>query len=147
MKILLSIDGTDFSRAAVEECCRIIAAPAETSIKIVSVYEVVEPMDISISPEFSRELETSAHQKAKEFADEAAARIREQFPNINLTIEAVNGAPDKILIEEAEAWHPDLIVIAPRGRSFWSRTVFGSVTDVLVHQAPCSVLVARKAKK
>lgn len=147
MKILLSIDGTDFSRAAIEECCRIIAAPAETSIKIVSVYEVVEPMDISISPEFSRELETSAHQKAKEFADQAAARIREQFPNIDLTIEAINGLPDKLLLEMAEVWQADLIVIAPRGRGFWSRTVFGSVTDALVHQAPCSVLVARKPAK
>ena len=147
MKIIITLDGSDFSRAAVGECCRIIAAPEETAVKIVFVYEVIEPLDISISPEFSRELESSARQKAEEFAAEATAQIREHFPNIDLTAETSMGKPEKIILEIAEQWRADLIVVGSHGRGFWGRTLLGSVTDTLVHNAPCSVLVVRKANR
>lgn len=147
MKIILTIDGSEFSRAATEKCCEIIAAPDATEIKIVSVYEVVEPMDVSISPEFSRELETAALEKAQEFAAEAAAEIRKHFPDINLTVQTSTDAPDRVFLKTAEEWRADLMVVGSHGRGFWGRTLLGSVTDALVHNAPCSVLVARKTNR
>jgi nucleotide-binding universal stress UspA family protein len=146
MRILVSTDGSEFSRAAVEKCCEIIVVPENTSIKIVSVFEVIESMDISISPEFSKELEQSARRQAEEFAAQAAAQIRECFPdsNIDLTVQVSLGAPDRILIETARQWKADLIVIGSHGRGFWGRMLLGSITDELVHHAPCSVLVVRK---
>lgn len=146
MKILVSVDGSEFSRAAIEKCCEVIVSPEDTAIKIVSVYEVVEPIDISISPEFSKELEDAARKKAEGFADEAAARIRERFPNIDISTEISTGSPERAVLAEAEEWRADLIVIAPHGRGFWGRTLLGSVTDSLVHNAHCSVLVARDSK-
>jgi len=143
MRILISTDGSEFSRAAVEKCFQIIVAPENTAIKIVSVFEVLEPMDISISPEFSQELESSAHEKAQEFAEQAAAQIRERFPNIDLTAQVSMGTPDRLLIEAAKQWQADLIVIGSHGRGFWGRMLLGSITDSLVHHAPCSVLVVR----
>lgn len=144
MKIILAIDGSEFSRAATEKCCKIIAAPEATEIKIVSVYEAVEPMDISIPPEFSKELKTSAQKKAREYADEAAAEVKECLPNVNLTVQVSTDAPEKVLLKAAEEWQADLIVIGSHGRGFWNRMLLGSVTDALVHHAPCSVLVVRK---
>ena len=146
MKILVSLDGTDFSRAAVEKCRQIIAAPEKTAVRIVSAFEVVEPLDISISPEFSRELEGSAREKAQKTADETAALIREDFPNIDLTVEVMRGASDRILIELAQNWQADLIIVGSHGQGFWGRMLLGSITDSLVHHAPCSVLVARRAE-
>jgi nucleotide-binding universal stress UspA family protein len=143
MKILISTDGSEFSRAAVEKCFEIIVEPEKTAIRIVSVFEVIEPMDISISPEFSQELESSARQKAQEFAAQAAAQVRERFPNIDLTTQVSLGAPDETLIEAAKQWQADLIVIGSHGRGFWGRMLLGSITDALVHHAPCSVLVVR----
>lgn len=146
MKILVSTDGSEFSRAAVEKCCEIIVAPEKTRIKIVSVFEIIESMDISISPEFSQELELSARERATEAAEEAAAKIRECFPgsNIDLTVQISSGSPDRVLIETARDWNADLIVIGTHGRGFWGRMLLGSITDELVHHAPCSVLVVRK---
>ena len=144
MRILVSTDGSDFSRAAVEKCCRIVVAPDETKIKIVSVFEVIEPLDISISPEFSKELESSARKKAQDFALQAEAKIREHFPNIDLETQISIGAPDQILIETAREWEADLIVIGSHGQGFWRRMLLGSITDSLVHHAPCSVLVVRR---
>ncbi|MDQ3063222.1 MAG: universal stress protein, partial [Acidobacteriota bacterium] len=139
MRILVSTDGSDFSRAAVEKCCQIIVEPENTAIKIVSVFEIIEPLDISISPEFSQELEHSAHKKAQEFAEQDAAQIRECFPNIDLTTQVSMGAPDQILINTAKEWAADLVVIGSHGRGFWGRMLLGSITDSLVHYAPCSV--------
>ena len=147
MRILISTDGSEFSRAAVEKCFQIIVAPENTAIKIVSVFEVLEPMDISISPEFSQELESSSHKKAQEFAEQAAARIRGYFPNINLTTQVSIGEPDRILIETAREWEADLIVIGSHGRGFWGRMLLGSITNSLAHYAPCSVLVVRKTNR
>ena len=147
MRILVLTDGSDFSRAAVKKCCQIIVEPENTAIKIVSVFEVIEPLDISISPEFSQELEHSAHKKAQEFAEQDAAQIRECFPNIDLTTQVSMGAPDQILIKTAKEWAADLIVIGSHGRGFWGRMLLGSITDSLVHYAPCSVLVVRKTNR
>jgi len=146
MRILVSTDGSDFSRDAVEKCCQIIVQPENTAIKIVSVFEVIEPLDISISPEFSQEFESSARKKAQELTEQAVAQIRECFPNIDLTVQVFKGAPDQILIETAKEWKADLIVIGSHGRGFWRRMLLGSITDSLVHHAPCSVLVVRKIK-
>lgn len=149
MKILISTDGSEVSRAAIEKCFQIIGAPEKTAIKIVSVYEVIEPMDISISPEFSQELEDSARTLAEENAELAVAQIKERFPdsNLDLTVRISTGAPDKVIIETAKDWAADLIVIGSHGRGFWSRMLLGSITDSLVRNAPCSVLVVRKTSR
>lgn len=151
MKILITTDGSDFSRAAVEKCCRIINRPEETAVKIVSVYEVFVPIDAFTAPaDFSEEMENSAREQAEEFADQAVAQIRECFPEstgIDLSVQISMGSPDQILLETAEEWSADLIVVGSHGRGFWGRMLLGSVSDSLVHHAPCSVLVVRKKNR
>jgi nucleotide-binding universal stress UspA family protein len=150
MRILITTDGSDFSRAAVEKCCQMVVKPEETAIKIVSVYDLTLPLDVFPAPsEFSDRLESGAREQAEEFAREAEALIREHFPhsNIDLTTQTAVGAPEKILIEEAKEWNADLVVVGSHGRGFWGRILLGSTTDALVHHAPCSVLVVRKPRK
>ena len=150
MRILITTDGSDFSRTAVEKCCRMVVKPEETSIKIVSVYELTLPLDVFPAPtDFSERLETGARRQAEEFAEQAAALIREYFPNSNLdlTTQISTGSPEQILIEEAKNWNADLVVVGSHGRGFWGRMLLGSTTDALVHHAPCSVLVVRQPNK
>jgi nucleotide-binding universal stress UspA family protein len=150
MRILITTDGSDFSKAAVEKCCQMVIKPEDTAIKIVSVYELTLPLDVFPAPtDFSERLETSAREQAEEFAEQAAATIREYFPdsNIDLTLQIAVGAPEQILIEEAKEWNADLVVVGSHGRGFWGRMLLGSTTDALVHHAPCSVLVVRKPNK
>ncbi len=86
------------------------------------------------------------HKQAEKYADEAVATIRECFPdtNIELTTQVTIGATDRVIIEKAKDWDADLIVVGSHGRGFWGRTLIGSVSDSVIHQAPCSVLVVRK---
>ena len=58
-----------------------------------------------------------------------------------LGIETFEGFDDAHLQIGGRA--PDLIVVGSHGRGFWGR-LLGSVSDGVVHHAPCSVLVVRK---
>ncbi|MDX1935219.1 MAG: universal stress protein [Capsulimonadales bacterium] len=51
------------------------------------------------------------------------------------------------LTELAREDGTDLIVIGSRGRSGWEEILLGSVSNYVLHHAPCSVLVVRSATK
>ena len=51
------------------------------------------------------------------------------------------GEPGRQICELAKSWGADLIAIGRRGRKGLSEIVLGSVSNYVVHHAPCSVLV------
>jgi len=53
------------------------------------------------------------------------------------------GSPDGRIVETAEEMAADIIVIGSHGYKQWERLLLGSVSDSVVHHAPCSVLVVR----
>jgi nucleotide-binding universal stress UspA family protein len=57
--------------------------------------------------------------------------------------EAISGRAGSVIVEEAERWHPDLIVVGSHGRGSVGATVLGSVGAEVIDHAPCPVLVAR----
>jgi nucleotide-binding universal stress UspA family protein len=58
------------------------------------------------------------------------------------TTAVVPGAACDTIVDAASAWQPDLIVMGSRGRK-GSGFVLGSVSDAVVHRAPCSVEIVR----
>lgn len=150
MRILIATDGSEFSKAAIEKCCQIIAEPENTRIKIVSAYQVVVPLDIhGASIAYSQEMEDATRRQAEDFVKEAADTIEACFPNskIDVTTQVLTGASDQMIIETAKEWNADLIVVGSHGRGFWGRVMIGSDSDSLVHHAPCSVLVVRQPER
>ena len=61
-----------------------------------------------------------------------------------LTTEVLCGPPAQEIVQQAEDWGADLVVVGSHGYGFWSRALLGSVSNSVVHHAPCSVLVVRK---
>lgn len=51
------------------------------------------------------------------------------------------GDPGRVICEIADAWGADLIMVGNRGRSGLSELLLGSVSNYVMHHAPCSVLV------
>ncbi len=148
MKILIATDGSAFSGAAVEECCRLFPNLANSEIKIVSVFEedyalAAEPF--TISAEYIQQMADVAERQAGHFCASAANLIRERIHDgePDLKIEIVKGPPEKEIVDLAVSWGADLIVVGCHGRGFWGR-MLGSVSDAVVHHARCSVLVVRK---
>ena len=148
MKVLIATDGSDYSTAAVRECCRVVIQPETTEITVVSAYEDAYPITaepFALSAEYYQKIDEAVHQQAQEFVSEAAAEIRKSFPGIDLKLstEVLRGSPDQQIVEKAKEWKADLIVVGSHGRGFWGR-MLGSVSDGVVHHATCSVLVVRK---
>ena len=118
------------------------------AISIVSVVDMAVPMAIDIYGGYlpdTTELEKAARQNAAKVLERTEGRIKAHFPDKNLAIssEVLFGSPESRIVETAEATHPDLIVLGSHGYSRWERLLLGSVSDSVVHHAPCSVLIVR----
>lgn len=147
MKILIATDGSDYSKTAVEKCCELIIDPDNTDVLIVSAYEDAYPImaePFALSGEYYQQLEDAVSQMATNFVADAEKTIHSKFPGAKLTVKAevLRGPPDQQIIERAKQWGADLIVVGSHGRGFWGR-LLGSVSNGVVHHAPCSVLVVR----
>lgn len=55
--------------------------------------------------------------------------------------ELAYGSPGSALCYAAAAWSADLIVVGSRGRTGLGEIVLGSVSNYVIHHAPCSVVV------
>ncbi len=152
MKILLSLDGSDFSKAAIDFCRNIVADPKNTSLKIIST--VGRPMPIDVEPaafsaEYYTEMERSLCKQGQKIIEQAETEVRSLFPGglLDLTAEVITGLPQWVIVETAREWGADLIVVGSHGYGFWSRALLGSVSNSVMHHAPCSVLVVRTHKE
>ncbi len=151
MKILIATDGSDYSKSAIDALANIVAKPETTAFKIVSSVEFPTMLPtngfIVASADYYDEFEKAGHEQAKNAVEQAETQIRSLFPSetLDITAEIVNGSPQRVLVEKAADWGADLIVVGSHGYGFWSRALLGSVSNSVVHHAPCSVLVVRTA--
>lgn len=148
MRVLVATDGSEYSKMAVAECCRTVIQPDTTEITVVSAYEDAYPITaepFALSADYYQKIDEAVHEMAQEFVSDAASEIQKFFPGkeLKLSKEVLRGSPDQQIIEKAKEWKADLIVVGSHGRGFWGR-MLGSVSDGVVHHAPCSVLVVRK---
>ena len=149
MKILIATDGSQFSDAAVEKVCRMVEKAKDVNVKIVSAYEqpvMAVAAPYAISAGYNPILEKEMREMAAQAVAQAEQKISERFPVLkeNLSTHVLSGSPEQAIVEEAENWGADLIVVGSHGYGFWERMFLGSVSNAIVHHAPCSVLVVRK---
>lgn len=57
--------------------------------------------------------------------------------------EAPFGSPKRVILEEAERWGADLIMVGSHGYGFWNRLLLGSVSQAITTHANCSVEIVR----
>jgi nucleotide-binding universal stress UspA family protein len=146
MKILLAVDGSQYSQAAIEEVIR-RPWPSGTEVRILSVIHPL-PYIPALDPAFTS---AAAHfesldeerERASRDIDKAAKEIREKAPDLKVSAEALEGSPKGMIVEVAERWGADLIVMGSHGYGPSKRFVLGSVAQSVVLHAPCSVEVVR----
>lgn len=64
---------------------------------------------------------------------------RKNTPNVHKFIE--EGNPKKLIVEVANSWNADLIVIASHARTGLSRALVGSVAESVLRHSKCPVLI------
>lgn len=143
MKLLFATDGGKQSDAAIETIRHFAWGPGD-EIKVISVVDMALPMAIDIYGGFlpdTSELEKTARENASKIVTESAEKMRPFAEHV--TTDILFGSPDSRIVETAEEWGATLIVVGSHGYSRWERLLLGSVSDSVVHHAPCSVLVVR----
>ena len=151
MKILLATDGSPCSERAVEEVAR-RPWPADSQVRVVSVVEppaplVAEPY-MGMAGYFD-EVETLKRKQAVEVLERAAVKLRgaDGSTGLQVSTEVLNGSPKRVIVEEAEAWGADLIVVGSHGYHTWERMLLGSVSQSVAAHAECSVEIVRCGNK
>lgn len=66
--------------------------------------------------------------------------------DMNAEIDCRVGASGSWICDRAKSWDADLIVLGRRGHTGLSELLLGSVSNYVVHHAPCSVLVVQDNK-
>jgi len=145
MRILLATDGSEYSEAAVDEIAR-RPLPPKTEVLVISVFELPSfPLSVPFGGvDFDNEI-----QKAAGIAVEKAAaklQAREESSKVNVLTRVVSGSPKRVILEQAEAFGADLIVVGSRGLGAWDRLLLGSVSEAVAMHANCSVEIARGSK-
>ena len=153
MKILLAYDGSEYAGAAFHDLTRAgLGSAVELSIMTVADVFVPPPMDEDVIfplhvPEGVRrahELARHELEEAQDLAKRASEQIRSIFPGWQVSFDAVADSPAWALIQKADQWKPDLIVMGARGLSvFGGRLILGSISQRVLYEARCSVRVAR----
>ncbi len=85
-------------------------------------------------------------QAAQQQMDQFTQKYFQNLP-LQLTSLVITGHPAQQIIQYAQDQQIDLIVIATHGHSGLASVLLGSVTDKVVHKAPCPVLTVRHSDK
>ena len=149
MKVLVAIDGSGHSDAAIEEIAR-RPLPARSEVRIISVvdtsyYPPVFPGEGTGDATLFLEIEAAAQVRARAAIDKAAATIKAAGVNraVTLTTEVLSGSAKRVILQEAEAIGADLIVIGSHGHGHFERFRLGSVSHAVAIHALCSVEIVR----
>jgi len=142
MKILLAVDGSEPSDAAVQAVSERLW-PAGTLVRVLSAVQTVMPPATNLWYEaggvdrFQEELTSYAEEVTT-----CAARLLEA-KGLAAETAVRHGDPRSVIVDEAEEWDADLIVVGSHGYTGLKRLLLGSVAQSVVSHAPCSVEVVR----
>lgn len=137
-RLLLPVDGSRFSRRATTRALE-LAEETGGALLAVSILDV-PPGFMTEVPEVARDLREKAAELVSGVAQEAEAR------SLACQIRVAEGSAYRLIVALAQEWGAGLIVMGSHGRTGLKRLLMGSVTERVVGQAPCPVLVVKADK-
>lgn len=151
MKILVATDGSDCSVEALHSVAK-RPWPDGSVFKILSVEELIVldgqiagyPLASVYPQSLLEELTTQTRDRAAS-AVKTAREILQRAGMKVLNDQAIElGEPRAVILDAANAWGADLIVLGSHGRRGMDRFLLGSVSEAVAIHAQCSVEVIRK---
>ena len=156
MNILIAYDGSDCANAAIDDL-KLAGLPMDAHAVVLSVAEAwpilttggfgtLGEQGVLQSPQSVQSaaiLAGDAMDEARVFAKQGADRLKGLFPGWQVEGRACGGSPARTILDVAEEWAAELVVVGSHGRSAMERMFFGSVSQKVARYAPCCVRVAR----
>jgi nucleotide-binding universal stress UspA family protein len=155
MKLLVAYDGSEHAKAAVRDLRR-AGIPRESTVLVTTVGDL--PVSAvgspSLDPTIARRPGALLAQTqsdallslsdAEQVAKEGAVLVADVCNGSAVTTHVRLGKPADVIIDSADAFGADLIVVGAHGRSALGRLLLGSVSQHVATKSTRSVLVARR---
>lgn len=144
MNILLPVDGSEGALEAVRHVVGWVAAGLKARVVLANVqepaslYEVVTAHDAGVIEEVSAR--AAAHSLAP-----AQALLR--AAGIEFETEVAHGNPAQRLVELAEEFECDAVVIGARGQDIYETGPLGSVAEFVLQHTPAAVTVVKRMQR
>ena len=146
MKILLAVDGSPCSDTAVEEVSS-RPWPDGSSIKVLSTFELPSPPTPegwALPVNYFEEMDQALGKQAQNVVERAIEILKPRLSKmITVDGQTLPGSPQSVILDVAEDWGADLIVVGSHGYRALKRFLLGSVSHSVVSHAKCSVEVVR----
>jgi nucleotide-binding universal stress UspA family protein len=133
-KILVAVDGSDYSELAVDQAIS-LGAICRSQIVVISVVDLF-PEQMAVAPALVEKMsqEVGKHlERAKEKIETAQIACE--------TVVRMGGKPHEFIVQEARDRGIDLIVLGTHGRTGIKKVLLGSVAQNVIGSAPCPVMV------
>ncbi len=137
--VLLTIDGPIYGKV-IEEFVVNHRWMKGTKFKLVHFIEPIRNLEAHADRGFA--LKDYEHQN-KELLKELATQIAKALPDTEVSFEVRFGVPKEEILAESLGWPANMIVIGSHGRKGLQRFLLGSVSQAVIMQAPCSVILIR----
>jgi nucleotide-binding universal stress UspA family protein len=146
MRILVPVDDSDFSKAAIQAVLH-RATSAAVEVEIMTVVSILSDLFPEISEHYGDLglVNDSRFAAAKVLVNNAAEELRSKGIAVTTAVEW--GDPRLKILERAKDWHADLIIVGSHGRSKFEHLLLGSVSEAVARLAHCSVEIVRIPKK
>ena len=145
MKILLAVDGSPDSEAAIVDAAR-GSWPDGTAIEILSV--IPARARLTVDPAFVMaavyvDLIDEQRRHPTMLVSAARDHIEGEAWGVQVTTKIIEGNPRDVILDEAQEWGADLVIVGAGGYGIARHMILGSVAGAVVANAPCSVQVVR----
>lgn len=140
------MDASEYSEAALA-MVRTRPWPGGTVVRVLSA--VVPELPPPPAPAWTgltigyKEFLDMKTQEAEALLGRASETLRTATSDMGAETVVRVGDPRKVIVDEAEEWSADLVVVGHRGLTGLTRLIMGSVAQYVVNHAPCSVEVVR----
>lgn len=151
-KFLVPVDFSEYSENTCQYALR-LAAVIGAEIKLLHsfldpIVDVPVPMyDFGGYEEMHNELLVEAESHEKQMLESLYEKLQRQISQAHLEKVVLapfsfrKGFPDEEIVDEADTYQPDLIIMAGKGKSGLMKGIFGSVTEDVIEKCKCPVMV------
>jgi nucleotide-binding universal stress UspA family protein len=147
MKVLLAVDDSEYSVAAARQVAK-RPWPTGSTVRVLTVIEPFPPIAIEPwygEPESFVHIDKQVLKRAQNLTKRTAGNLKKK--GIKTQAAVLEGDARFRIVDEADRWAADLIVMGSHGYTGMKRLLLGSVASSVVGHAPCSVEIVRRKKK
>jgi nucleotide-binding universal stress UspA family protein len=146
MRVLIAVEDELFGAACADFVTEHVWQPGT----IFKVIHAVEPVFVGdrVTAAYGVDLENEILQDRLSYGRDLVSKVKglmEQKLPSGMPIETTvsTGRPYQVILDIADIWKADTIVMGSHGRSGWDRVFMGSVSTAVLSHANCSVVIVK----